>query len=68
MERGKAGNVIRLARLRKGMTQMELADRLEVNQATVAIWETGRGFPKARNCGKLCDVLDIGIQELFEAG
>ena len=35
------GALIREARLRSGMTQAELAERLETQQSVVARWETG---------------------------
>lgn len=37
--------LIREARLRAGLTQAELAERLETHQSVVARWETGRSEP-----------------------
>jgi transcriptional regulator with XRE-family HTH domain len=40
-----AGSLILLARLKAGLTQHELADRLGVSQPTVAAYESGRRQP-----------------------
>jgi uncharacterized protein len=40
-----AGSLIQLARLKAGLTQRDLADRLEVSQPTIAAYETGRRQP-----------------------
>ena len=40
-----AGSLILAARLKSGLTQRELADRLGVSQPTVAAYETGRRQP-----------------------
>jgi ribosome-binding protein aMBF1 (putative translation factor) len=37
------GQRIRRAREREGLTQAALADKVGVKQATVAVWEAGRG-------------------------
>ena len=38
-----------------GLTQTELADKLQVPQCTVARWETGRTTPNAFHIGEMCD-------------
>jgi transcriptional regulator with XRE-family HTH domain len=40
-----AGSLILSARLKAGLTQQELADRLSVSQPTVAAYESGRRQP-----------------------
>ena len=39
------GDLLRAMRLRRGMTQEELAHRLRINRLTVVKWETLRTFP-----------------------
>lgn len=39
------GNIIREFREDKGLTQMQLAARLNVSDKTVSKWETGGGYP-----------------------
>lgn len=62
----EAGQKIRIARIKKGLTQTELAARLKVNQSTVGCWEIGMNFPKAKNLRKLADTLDLSIDDLMK--
>ena len=39
------GNIIKELREDKGMTQMQLAERLNVSDKTVSKWENGGGYP-----------------------
>lgn len=39
------GNIIRELREDRGMTQLQLAERLNVSDKTVSKWETGGGYP-----------------------
>jgi len=48
------------ARIRAGLSQGELADRLDVSQPTVSTWETGASSPRVATRGALERVLDIG--------
>ena len=42
MHKKKTGELIKAARVRAGLTQQELADRLKVTQGAIAHWENGR--------------------------
>ena len=44
-ERESVGALIRRARLEKGLTQRQLAERLHVTDKAVSRWETGWGLP-----------------------
>lgn len=44
-----AATVIRMARIRAGLTQSELAERLGCDRAQVARWETGGSEPSFTN-------------------
>lgn len=59
------GNRIKLARLKAGMTQAQLAKVLNVTQGTVGSWEVGIAFPRPRNLVKLSEVLKIPVSELL---
>ncbi len=49
-----------------GLTQTQLADKLQVPQCTVARWETGRTSPNALHIGEMCDFGRIaGIEPGF---
>lgn len=52
-------------RKKKGYTQIDLADRLNVSQQTIAAWETGKSSPTADKLPKLAKVLGCRIDDLF---
>ena len=68
MERGRAGELIRTARIVNGMTQQELAKKLHVSQGTVGAWEIGYAFPRPKSIVRLCEILSIPIEKLMKAG
>ena len=41
----KTGNLIKVLRTEKELTQKELAEKLNVSTAAVSKWENGKGFP-----------------------
>lgn len=51
------GAMIRYLRRRLGATQMELAERLDVDQGTVSRWERGVESPRPARLAKLRDML-----------
>lgn len=60
------GKIIKKARLEKGYTQEELADRVGVKKSAVAKWENGRVSEiKRSNLKKLADSLDIKPTDLL---
>ena len=53
-------------RLRKGMTQQELAEALgESSGRVIYHWEKGSGRPDCEKIAKLCDLLDVSADELI---
>lgn len=52
-------------RKRKGYTQQDLADRLQVTNKAVSRWETGEGFPDISLLVPLCDALDVKCDDLL---
>ena len=57
-----------VAQLRKeqGLTQKELADRLNVTDKAVSKWETGKGFPDVKLLEPLAQALGISLVELIK--
>lgn len=53
----KFGEGLRRARIRNGMTQGELAGKIEVTQGTISIWETGKGQPNGQQKKQLKMIL-----------
>ena len=60
----------RLVKLRKaaGLSQEEVADKLEVTRQTVSKWETGQSSPDLDKVLPLCDLYHITPDELLHEG
>ena len=56
---------LREARLDRGMTQAELAERIGVVKSTVAGYETGRSEPNMEKFAQIMSVLDIDANSLL---
>ena len=48
-----------------GITQIELSEALEVAQSTVAMWETGKAYPRAALLPKIAQILGCTVDELL---
>ena len=59
------GNIIRKLRIRQGMTQLALAERLSVSDKTVSKWENGAGFPEITLLPAIAAVFGVSIDYLF---
>lgn len=59
------GKFIASERKRKGYTQRQLADLLQISDKTVSKWERGNGFPEVSLLLPLCNELDITVNELL---
>ena len=58
MEKEKIGKYIRKKRIEKGMTQQQLAEKIQVTEKAVSRWETGRGVPDI-------SLLHVSVTELL---
>ena len=56
---------IKQFRTKVGLTQEELAKKLNVNQPTVAMWETSKTLPRTDKLPKLAEIFGCKIDELF---
>ncbi|RGZ00483.1 XRE family transcriptional regulator [Clostridium sp. AM58-1XD] len=61
----KVGQFIAELRKEKGMTQVELGERIGVTNKTISRWETGSYMPDLSTLECLCRELDININELL---
>jgi transcriptional regulator with XRE-family HTH domain len=61
------GYLERLAALRKrkGLTQVDLAERMEVEQPTIQRWERGQREPKFEQLFRLASILDVDVAALL---
>ena len=53
-------------RLEKGLTQIELAKELFVNQKTISLWENGLRVPDYYNANKIAEFYKIAKVKLIE--
>lgn len=60
------GNNIRKYRLKKGITQEELASYFNKSKATIARWESGENRPDADTIKEICRILTISPDTLFD--
>ncbi len=65
MDQAKTGQFIAALRKEKGLTQAELAVKLNVTDKSVSKWECGRCMPDASLTRPLCELLGISVGELF---
>ena len=59
------GKFIKEQRKAKGLTQLQLAEKLNVSEKTISKWECGNGFPDTSLMLPLCKELDISANELL---
>lgn len=60
------GTIIKVARIRKGLTQEELAEKVGVKKSAVAKWENGRVSEiKRSNLKNLAEALDLPPTQLL---
>lgn len=59
------GSTIKFLRERKGLTQAQLARRLDVSPKTVSKWETAKGLPDISLLDPLAAALDVSVTELI---
>ena len=61
MDNQKLGIFITELRKEKGLTQAQLAQKLNVTDKAVSKWERGVGFPDIKLLEPLADVLDLSL-------
>ena len=66
MSSSPLGNRIKLARLNAGLTQDQLAEKLNVTFQAVSSWERGEYVPDTWNLIELAKVLEISVSSLVE--
>ena len=59
---------IREARKKCGLSQIDLADAMEVSRQTVSKWETGESAPEINKLPQLAKVLGVSLDWLFAEG
>ena len=65
MNQIKIGKFIAECRKRKSLTQIQLAEKLNITDKAVSKWERGMAMPDSSIMLELCDILDITVNELL---
>ena len=65
MDNKRIGNRIKTARLKKGMSQEQLGEKLGVSFQAVSSWETGKFIPDPDHLPAISKVLDLSLDSLF---
>ena len=58
-------DALRKLRMKKGLTQIQLARAMFVNKATVSKWENGSRLPDAAMITRLAKILEVDVGMLF---
>lgn len=65
MDAKTIGNIIAKLRKQNGMTQLELAKRLDVSDKAVSKWESGQGYPDITVFPRLASFFGVSIDYLM---
>ena len=60
------GRKIKAAREGAGLTQEDLAERMEVSRQAVSKWEVGASDPSTSNLFALAKLFGVSVEELLE--
>lgn len=61
----KLGLRIKELRKRKGFTQEQVAELIEMEQNTISVIESGRNFPTLVTLEKIAKILDVELSDFF---
>ena len=65
MDQVKIGRFIADCRKEKNLTQMQLAEKLNITDRAVSKWETGKSLPDSAIMLELCEILGITVNDLL---
>ena len=65
MDQIKIGKFIAERRKKANLTQMQLAEKLNITDRAVSKWENGKSMPDSSIMLELCDILSISVNELL---
>lgn len=61
----KLGKRIKELRKNAGLTQEQVAERIEMEQNTISVIESGRNFPTLVTLEKIANVLNVELSDFF---
>ena len=56
---------LKALRNKKGLTQIQFAEKFNISSGTIAMWETGKTSPRAEALPKLATLLGCTVDELL---
>ena len=65
MDQVKIGKFIADCRKKENLTQMQLAEKLNITDRAISKWETGKAMPDSSIMLELCDILKISVNDLL---
>ena len=65
MDQIKIGKFIAERRKQAGLTQLQLADKLNITDRAVSKWERGKAMPDSSIMLELCFILGISVNDLL---
>lgn len=66
MKKETFGNMVAVLRKERGMTQLELAEKMGVTDKAVSKWERDLSFPDVSSIPKLAEILGVSVDELMQ--
>ena len=66
MKKQTLGMMISSLRKEKGMTQLELAEKMGVTDKAVSKWERDLSFPDINSIPKLAEIFEVSVDELMQ--
>ena len=66
MKKQTLGMMISSLRKEKGMTQLQLAEKMGVTDKAVSKWERDLSFPDINSIPKLAEVFEVSVDELMQ--
>lgn len=66
MRKQTLGMMISSLRKEKGMTQLELAEKIRVTDKAVSKWERDLSFPDINSIPKLAEIFEVSVDDLMQ--
>ncbi len=66
MKKQSFGDMVAALRKEKGMTQLELAEKMGVTDKAVSKWERDLSFPDVSSIPRLAELFDISVDQLMQ--
>ncbi len=55
---------LKALRVNRGLTQIEAAEKMDVNPATISNWEMGKTMPSRKMLETICDVYGCTVDDI----